>query len=202
MRGTRSLRRRWESEAAGAMSPGAAAPRHTFRHVRRWAYALLAVLAAFSLVTAWLFVWPPQGVPGRADAIVMLQGNGDRLQEAVQLAREHRAPLLVISQGREGYGGPCVPAMSGVKVICFEPDPANTRGEAEFVGRLARQYHWQSVILVTVRAQDRRARLLASRCFSGSIYVSTVPLPLSQWPHEIAYEWGSLVKALVTNQSC
>ena len=58
------------------------------------------------------------------------------------------------------------------------------------------------MILVTVRAQDRRARLLTARCFSGSVYVSTVPLPLSQWPYEIAYEWGALVKALVTNQSC
>ena len=184
------------------MSSGAAVPRRRFRHVRRWAYALLATLAAFSVATALLFVWPPQGVPRQANAIVMLQGNGDRLQAAVQLAREHRAPVLVVSRGRDGYGGPCVPAMPEVKVICFEPDPANTRGEAEFVGRLAKQYHWSSVIVVTVRAQDRRARLLTSRCFSGSIYVSTVPLPLGEWPYELAYEWGSLVKALVTNRSC
>ena len=202
MRGTRTLRRRWRSENSGEVSPGAAAPRHGFRHIRHWAYGLLAVLAAFILATAWLFVWPPQGVPRQASAIVMLQGNGDRLQAAVQLAREHRAPVLVISRGRDGYGGPCVPAMPGVKVICFEPDPANTRGEAEFIGRLAQEYHWRSVILVTVRAQDRRARLLTARCFSGSIYVSTVPLPLGEWPYEIAYEWGSLLKALVTNQSC
>jgi uncharacterized SAM-binding protein YcdF (DUF218 family) len=184
------------------VSPGAAAARLRFRHVRRWAYALLAVLVLFSLVTARLFVWPPQGVPRQANAIVMLQGNGDRLQAAVQLAKEHRAPVLVISRGRDGYGGPCVPPLPGVKVICFDPDPANTRGEAEFVGRLAKEYHWRSVILVTVRAQDRRARLFTARCFSGSIYVSTAPLPLGEWPYEIAYEWGSLVKALVTNQSC
>ena len=184
------------------MSSDTAAPRPRFRHLHRWAYALLAMLVAFSLATALLFVWPPQGVPRQADAIVMLQGNGNRLQAAVQLAREHRAPVLVISRGRDGYGGPCVPAMPGVKVICFDPQPANTRGEAEFVGHLAQEYHWHSVILVTVRAQDRRARLLTGRCFSGSVYVSTVPLPLGQWPYEIAYEWGSLVKALVTNQSC
>jgi uncharacterized SAM-binding protein YcdF (DUF218 family) len=184
------------------VSPGAAVPRRRFRRVRRLAYALLAALAAFSVATALLFVWPPQGAPRQASAIVMLQGNGDRLQAAVQLARERRVPVLVISQGRDGYGGPCVPAMPGVRVICFDPEPANTRGEAEFVGRLAKEYHWNSVILVTIRAQDRRARLLTARCFSGSIYVSTAALPLGEWPYEIAYEWGSLVKALVTNQSC
>jgi hypothetical protein len=202
MRETRSLRRRWRSESEAAVSPAAAASRRRFRHARRWAYALLAVLVAFSLATALLFVWPPQGVPRQADAIVMLQGNGDRLQAAVDLAKKHLAPVLVISRGRDGYGGPCVPAMPGVKVICFDPEPANTRGEAEFVGRLAQEYHWHSLILVTVRAQDRRARLLTGRCFSGSVYVSTVALPLREWPYEIAYEWGSLVKALVTNQSC
>lgn len=184
------------------MRPGDTAPHRGFRSFRRWVYALLAALGLFSLATAMLFIWPQRGVPRQADAIVMLQGDGDRLALAIQLAKEHRASVLVISQGRDGYGGPCVAAMPGVKVICFDPDPANTRGEAEFLGRLAKEYHWRSVILVTVRAQDRRARLLVSRCFSGSIYVGTASLPLGQWPYEIAYEWGALVKALFTNQSC
>jgi uncharacterized SAM-binding protein YcdF (DUF218 family) len=184
------------------VSPGAAAPRHRFRYARRCGYGLLAVLVAFGLATALLFVWPPQGAPDPASAIVMLQGNGNRLQAALQLAREHRAPVLVISRGRDGYGGPCVPAMPGVKVICFDPSPANTRGEAEFVGQLARENHWRSVILVTSRPQDRRARLLVGRCFSGSVYVSAASVPLGEWPYAVAYEWGALAKALVTNQSC
>lgn len=202
MRGTRSLRRPWRSESYGVVRPGAATPRHRFQRIRRLAYSLLAAIVVVSLATAWLFVWPPQGVPGAADAIVMLQGTGDRLQVALQLAKEHRARVLVVSQGRDGYGGPCVPAMQGVRVICFDPDPPDTRGEAEFIGRLAKEYQWRSVILVTIRAQDRRARLLTERCFSGSIYVSTAPLPLGDWPYEIAYEWGALVKSLVVNQSC
>ena len=149
-----------------------------------------------------LFVWPPLGAPPRVDAIVLLQGNGDRAQAAVQLAEERRAPFLVVSRGRDGYGGPCLPPMAGVKVICFIPDPADTRGEAEFVGHLAHEYHWHSVILVTVRAQSRRAHLLTERCFSGSIYASSVSLPLSEWPNEIAYEWGALIKSLVVKRSC
>ena len=87
-------------------------------------------------------------------------------------------------------------------VICFTPDPVTTRGEAEFVGRLARKYHWQSVVLGTITPQDSRARLRVERCFSGPVYVVTSSLPWSSWPYEIAYEWAATVKALVWQRSC
>jgi len=89
-----------------------------------------------------------------------------------------------------------------VKVICFNPSPATTQGEAEFAGRLARQDHWKSVALVTVAPQDTRARLRMSRCFSGRIYVVTAPLPIGQWPAGIVYESGAMLKALVLQRGC
>jgi hypothetical protein len=89
-----------------------------------------------------------------------------------------------------------------VTFICFDPDPTNTMGEAEFVGRLARKYRWQSVALVTITPQDSRARLRVARCFAGPVYAMTAPVPLSSWPYQIAYEWGALVKALVFQRSC
>jgi uncharacterized SAM-binding protein YcdF (DUF218 family) len=169
---------------------------------RRLLAAAIALIAAFALVTVRLFVWPAQGAPGRVSAIVMLAGPGNRLSAALQLAREHRAPMLVVSQGWKGYGGPCPPATPGVKLICFDPNPGDTRGEAEAVGRLAKQYHWSSVVLVTTRPQDTRARIMVARCFSGSIYVSTALLPFGSWPYQIAYGWGALLKALVLYRSC
>jgi uncharacterized SAM-binding protein YcdF (DUF218 family) len=89
-----------------------------------------------------------------------------------------------------------------VRLICFEPDPGDTRGEAEFAGRLAVKYHWTSVVLVSSRAQDTRARLVVKRCFGGPVYVITGPLPLGEWPYEIAYEWGALFKSLLLHRSC
>ena len=62
-------------------------------------------------------------MPARVSAIVMLAGPGDRLPVALQLAREHRAPVLVVSRGWQGYGGPCPPPVPGVRLICFDPDP-------------------------------------------------------------------------------
>ena len=163
---------------------------------------MMVVVGLFGVVTARLFVWPAQGMPERVSAIVMLAGPGDRMPVALELAREHRAPVLVVSRGWDGYGGPCPPPIPGVKLICFEPDPGTTRGETEALGRLAKQFRWGSVVLVTTRTQDTRARLMAERCFGGSTYVVTGPLPLSSWPYQIAYGWGALLKALVIYRTC
>jgi hypothetical protein len=175
------------------------------RSSRGWRRALvvaIVLVVAFGTATARLLVWPAQGMPARVSAIAVLAGPGDRLAVALQLARERRAPMLVVSQGWMGYGGPCAPATPGVKVICFDPDPGDTRGEAEFFGRLAKQYDWRSVVLVTTRGQDTRARILMGRCFGGSIYVVTASLPWSDWPYQIAYGWGALLKALTVYRSC
>jgi hypothetical protein len=176
--------------------------RRSFRGWRRPLAAALILIAGFAAITARILVWPAQGMPNHVSAIVMLAGPGNRLPVALQLGREHTASVLVISQGQHGYGGPCPSPPSGVKLICFEPNPGDTRGEVEFVGRLAERYHWNSLVLVTIRTQDTRARILVGRCFGGSVYVTTASLPWDNWPYQIAYGWGALLKALVLYRSC
>jgi hypothetical protein len=162
----------------------------------------VALLLTFAMATGSLLVWPAQGMPGQVSAIVMLAGPGDRMSVALDLAAAHRAPVLLVSQGYEGYGGPCPPRPPGVTLICFDPDPPTTRGEAEYVGRLARQYHWKSVVVVVSRPQATRARMLVERCFPGQVYIATGLLPLRSWPYQLTYGWGALLKALVQHRSC
>jgi uncharacterized SAM-binding protein YcdF (DUF218 family) len=183
--------------------PGTVSRRRRISRRWRWIFInVLALVVALGVVSARLFVWPAEGMPARVDAIVMLAGPGDRLPVALRLAREHKAPVLVVSRGWLGYGGPCPSPTPGVKLICYDPNPGNTRGEAEYVGRLAERYHWRSMVLVTSRAQDTRARIRMQRCFSGSIYVITASLPLSSVPYQVAYEWGALFKSLVLQTAC
>jgi hypothetical protein len=167
---------------------------------------ILAMIAALSVVfaaaTARLLIWPVEWTPPKADAIVMLAGPGDRLPVALRLAAEQRAPVLVVSRGWMGYGGPCPPPTPGVRTICFEPNPGNTRGEAEYISALARRNAWQSVILVATRPQAVRAQLLFSRCFGGAVYVANAPLPAGSWPYQLAYGWGALAKASVAVRGC
>jgi hypothetical protein len=171
---------------------------------RRIAVALLIVLAGFLAATVRWFVLPDQGMPSRVDAIVMLNGPGDRLNAALSLAWAHRAPMIVISRGSRywGHGSGCAPRIPRVTVICFDPSPSTTRGEAEFTGRLATRYHWRSIVLVAVAPQDIVARLRVGRCFRGKIYVIDALLPASEWPYEIAHEWASALRALFVQTDC
>jgi len=163
---------------------------------------VLTVLVAFGTATARMFVWPVQGVPSHVSAIMMLAGPGDRLDMALQLARARQASVLVVSRGYKGYGNMCPQKIPGVTLICFDPSPSSTRGEARFVGRLAKRYHWRAVVLVTTRAQDTRARIRVGRCFSGKIYVVAVPQPWYDLPYAITYEWGATLKALLLQRAC
>lgn len=194
-----------QSEVA-ALEPGnQESPRR--RRRSRWrivAITFVCLVIAFAAMTIRLFIEPAQGAPSQASAIVMLEGpEAARLGVAVSLAEEHRAPTLVVSQGKDGYGGTCPSAIQGVKIICFDPNPPNTRGEVEFASKLAKKYQWTSVILVTTREQDTRGRMLMSLCFNGPIYGETVSLGgVRSTVHTVAYEWGALIKALILYHSC
>ena len=60
----------------------------------------------------------------------MLNGPGDRLGTALDLAWQHRAPFVVISRGSPywGHGSICAPRIPRVKVICFDPEPRQHEG--------------------------------------------------------------------------
>ncbi len=177
------------------------------RRCPKWRVLIAAAvlfLAGFGVATARLFVWPPHGMPARVDAVVMFNGPGDRLDTALKLAWMHRAPVLVISQSSPfwGHGSVCAPKIPGVRIICFDPNPATTRGEAEFVARLANRYHWHSIAVVTTAPQNTRARLRVRRCFHGRVYVVNAPLTTYEWPAEVLYEWAATIKALLLQPSC
>lgn len=186
--------------------PGEFASRPSSRQGKRWRKLLIVlavVLVAVSAATARLFVWPDQGMTARVSAIVMLDSpGGDALNVALRLARQQRAPFLVISLGTPDSSYGCPRPIPRVRLICFNPAPATTQGEAEYVGRLARKYRWRSVAVVTITTQDSRARLRVERCFAGPVYVVTTPIALTSWPYQIAYQWGALVKALVVQRGC
>ena len=173
------------------------------RRLTRIICPVLLVVIVFLVSTARLFVWPPSDAPSHVDAIVALGGDPGqrRMKFAVQLAKAGYASVVVISLG----GDPkvrCPPTSKKLEVICFRPNPVNTRGEAEFVARLAAQRHWDRVIVVPDRTQTTRARLLFKRCTRISLEMVPVQDDLSQLFAGVPYEWGALIKALILNRSC
>jgi uncharacterized SAM-binding protein YcdF (DUF218 family) len=159
---------------------------------------VLAVL--FVGATARLFVFPARDAPAHADAIVMLEGNGDRRASAFALARAGYAPVLVVSTpGTKRCPAGVAPK---VRIICFVPRPVSTQGEARATAALAKRYGWRTVLVVAGRAQDTRARIRLERCYHGRILMTTVTPGLGNWLYAIAYEWGALVKAEAWQRTC
>ena len=85
------------------------------------------------------------------------------------------------------------------EVICFLPDPSNTRGEVEEIADLAREHGWKRLVLVTSTYHATRAELLLDRCYAGTVMVSPATPHKSTlgWLAAIAHEWGGLAEAAV-----
>jgi uncharacterized SAM-binding protein YcdF (DUF218 family) len=173
------------------------------RRLRAGAIAFLVAFVAFCAVSARLFIFPSTGMPARVDAIVVLGGSGDRLDLGMRLAREGRAPYLVLSMGLPWLPpGICAQDVGKAKVICFHPNPDTTQGEAEGAGRIAKQHGWTSLVLVTTRDQVWRAHLRVERCYAGKIYGVGSPVAWDGWPYAIAYQWVATIKAETTQRGC
>jgi uncharacterized SAM-binding protein YcdF (DUF218 family) len=173
---------------------------------RKAAWTLATVLAAGSIaliaVTARLLLWPETDSPTRADAVVVLAGGqGERLTKALELMHADTAPALVIANGDDpkwpGANRLCN-GTSSFEVICFRPDPDNTRGEARALGSLAQSRAWQSLVVVTSTYHVTRARLLVTRCYAGT--TSFVAAPPSAGAFRLflnlTREWAGLARSL------
>jgi uncharacterized SAM-binding protein YcdF (DUF218 family) len=165
-------------------------------------FALAVLFALFCGATARLFIWPSTGMPARVDAIVVPGGQGNRTAAAITLAEQGRARYLVLSEGEPVPPQLCGAHVGAATVLCFMPNPDTTQGEAEATDRLAREYGFRSIVLVTTPDQTWRAELRFGRCYSGKIYAVTTPLPKHLWPLMIAYQWAATVKAEIVNRGC
>jgi uncharacterized SAM-binding protein YcdF (DUF218 family) len=172
------------------------------RRGRRALIALAVLFALFCGATARLFIWPTTGMPPRVDAIVVPGGFGNRIAAAITLAKQGRARYLVFSEGEYVPPQLCGARVGSATALCFKPDPDTTQGEAEGTARLAREYDFRSIVLVTTPDQTSRAELRFGRCYSGKVYAVTTPLPKHLWPLMIAYQWAATLKAEIVNRSC
>lgn len=160
------------------------------------------VLAVVAVISAVAFVDPPVDRPQRADAIVVLGGDGARVGTGLRLFDEGWATTVLLSVAVPRYNCPKdIPA--GMHLICFVPHPFTTQGEARFLAATARAHHWTTVLVVSGRAQTLRAKLRVQRCWGGRVLM--VPAPqaggLRGW-YDVAYEWGATIKALVWQRGC
>lgn len=176
--------------------------------LRRLVAAGLTLLLVWLAACFWLVAHPAENSPVRSDAILVLGSPtvDGRADEGVRLAEAGYAHTLVISIGW-AKGRKRVPACADdnprYRVICFQPDPTTTRGEAEELGRLADENHWSSVLVVTSTYHLSRARLIVNRCMPGTVRMVAAPgqPSLKGWGYQFLYQTGGFAKALL-HPSC
>jgi len=183
------------------------------RRLLRAAGGLLGVgVLAFTAFGAVL-LWPRDDEPGRADAVVMLAGADDgRHAHARELVEAGVAPVLLVSNP-DGLGEPLARSLctgderpgrtgdapaTGVEVVCFDPEPRTTLGEARAVDAIARRRGWHSVVVVTNRPHTLRARTWFRDATGLEVRMS--PIRDVDWPmlpRHLAWEAGGYLKGLL-----
>lgn len=185
---------------------------------RRWLVALGILGAIITLmVAAAIPVYVrPQVEPLRpADVILVLGGHSfERYEYALELASEGYAPAVLVSapSTTDPYTDPDANPDSdndgdriaalcqqrhSVTVICFQPDPDTTRGEARELGDQAAAHGWNSAIVVTMTPQISRARYIIGRCFDGQLTMVSSPehISLPYWTWSFIYQTAGFVTA-------
>lgn len=162
----------------------------------------LVAVVVLVVVALWpVYVRPQREEPAPADAILVLGGAHDgREALGLRLAQEGYAPRVLISNPYEDsplinricHGG------YSFEVVCFDPSPRTTRGEARYLADQARAHGWDRVIVVTFTPHISRARYVLGKCWDGeTLFVDTRPdLGLPRWAYDYVYQSAGYVKAV------
>jgi uncharacterized SAM-binding protein YcdF (DUF218 family) len=151
------------------------------------AAALLAPMTLFFAGFA-LFVLrsptPPADFAGQADGIVVLTGGPQRINEALELLRNHQGRRLLITGVHPHTSERRLSQLSGEESLfscCVDIDriAADTRGNAAEASRWAEQNHFERLIVVTSDYHMARALLEFSRRMPNR---TLTPWPVSALP--------------------
>ncbi len=171
------------------------------RLVRRLA-TLLCLLVTAVAAGVPVYVRPQVDQLRHADAVLILSGPAHgRYAFGVDLATRGWAPNLVISNPG-GADNPRLTALCAtpnpkVAVHCFAPDPPTTKGEGRELRRLATEYGWHTVIVVTFRPHISRARFILGQCFGGDLVMvaSQTRISAARWGFEYLYQTAGYARA-------
>jgi uncharacterized SAM-binding protein YcdF (DUF218 family) len=161
----------------------------------------LALGLAAALVVRF-FVYPPTGQVREVDAVVVLAGDSSaRLPVATRLARGGPAVLVIsVADGEENAAARRLCEVPGaLTVLCFEPEPSETRGEARALGRLVDEHGWTRIAVVTNSYHLTRAGLLIRRCTDVEVQMvdARAPMPVQRWIRAVVREVGGIATTAV-----
>jgi uncharacterized SAM-binding protein YcdF (DUF218 family) len=174
------------------------------RRPRRVLAVICLPLIAAAIGGLPVYVRPQIDPLRHADAVFILGGSYyARYPFGLSLGSAGWAPKVVISNPN-GHDDPwltsvCATPHPGIDLQCFVPDPPTTKGEGRELRRLAAQYGWRTVIVVTFRPHISRARFILEHCFDGDLVMVASPAHISvpRWAVEYVYQTAGYARAML-----
>jgi uncharacterized SAM-binding protein YcdF (DUF218 family) len=169
-------------------------------------FLVISISLGVAVIGGWpVYVAPQVDALRPADAILVLGGYGyKRYQYGLELGKQGWAPTVVWSVEKGGSKGEwmatvCKSPPFKFTVRCISADPQTTRGEGRELRRLATEYGWRTVIVVTYRPHISRARFILQRCFSGELIMVESPadIPYLEWAKQFVYQSAGYAKAVM-----
>lgn len=188
-------------------------PTSIFRRQLKWRLSMAALASGIAYLALGVVIFVlPQGdpIPASADVAVVLGfPERPRLELADDLLRRGVVGSVLIS-APPSRTDPTVPdaywarlCAKTPRTICRVARPWTTQGEARMLRTLAAQRGWSSAVVITQTAHLTRARLLFSRCFTGTLTMRpSGEAPEQGWAFQFAYQTAAGFKALSDGHSC
>ncbi|UKA62098.1 YdcF family protein [Arthrobacter sp. FW306-04-A] len=187
----------------------AAVPKRKKRPLLRALAAIGGLVIVWGIAGIFLYVLPSADEPEHADVLFVLGPPDQRVSYAQQLMQQGYAPTLAVSSpvGRDGkFEADICSAHRPYRIICFNPDPFTTQGEARALKDLSAQHGWKSANVLTAQFHVTRARVVVARCFEGDLRMVAdrrgLPLislanPTYSWIYQYLYQTAALVKVAI-----
>lgn len=183
------------------------------RCLRAAAVVAIAILTV-ALMGLPLYVFPAHDEPREVDAAYVIGPPTDaRMALAESMVADGLTDTVVVSLSEDPQGERqawhraaqvCdAPEEQPFTVVCGEPDPFSTRGEARWIRTLIDQNGWDSVAVITFTAHLTRTRVIMERCWDGDMsYVdSGEPQNARGWVHNYLYQSAAFAKVAL-EQGC
>lgn len=161
------------------------------------------VLSVWAVLAAAAFRHPHIDPPAETDAYYVLASPGGvaALEAVDEWLPPGKTLLVSATPGQMTlplYQRAC--ADQTRPVICVDPIPATTQGEAQNLGKVSQEQGWRSVTVVTHRSHITRSRILMQRCFDGELRMSVrnVEHGKRAWLRALLYESGAMIKTWAT----
>ncbi|OYN92280.1 hypothetical protein CGZ91_01875 [Parenemella sanctibonifatiensis] len=158
-----------------------------------------ALLLAWAVAAPTFFLTVRTSEDPRTEVLYVL-GSEDRIDLGLAALDRGEAEVLVLSAADPQREVCRTGDHRGHLVLCPQPDPMTTQGEAIQLSELAAAYGWTDITVVTHRAHLRRTSILMGRCHDGPLRYRSDGVEFG-WPivvGQLVYETGAMVKTMVT----